>query len=134
MVKTQDLLKNNPTCIEIPAGTPARKGSIAATILNAKELDMLLKMPPSTSKRNQIAEVIQDIKLMLPSLHAVNLFQFFTPLEWLQDPNREGRCFVALLYLQSYPHLIDRNIQARLAQIKLTASTELKAEIERMHF
>jgi hypothetical protein len=110
------------------------KGAIASTILFANELEELLKKPPTAERNRQVEEAIQNIRALCPALQVVALFDFFTPLEWLHSlPSlREGKAFVAILYLQQYPQSLTHEIRSRLDQLKKIATPELKKEIERL--
>lgn len=133
MVKSQDVLNDEQDFLNAKDNIQVRKGTIAATLLNAKALDELFKEPESKEKKAKFNEVVQDIRDLVPSLHGVNLFQFFTPIEWFQAPSgsfQQGRAFVAVLYLQQYPQFLDKNIQARLREIEKEAVPELKKEIQ----
>ncbi|MCE5316231.1 MAG: hypothetical protein LLG04_02560 [Parachlamydia sp.] len=133
MVKPDDVLKDDQSFTNTERGS-ARKGSIAATILNANELDSLLGQPSSEERNRRIEATIQDIRDLVPALHTVALFDFFTPLEWLHTlpALREGRAFVAILYLQQYPRMLDHELRSRLDQVKKIASPDLKKEIEKL--
>lgn len=129
MVKPEDVLKDDQNFTN-----GARKGSIAATILNANELDSLLKQQDSEERNRKIEMTIQDIRDLVPALHTVALFDFFTPLEWLQTLPvlREGKAFVAVLYLQQYPQMLNHELRSRLDQVKRISSSFLKKEIEKL--
>lgn len=133
MVKPEDVLKDDQNFTNTERGS-ARKGSIAATILNASELDSLLKQPDSEERNKKIEAAIHDVRDLVPSLHTVALFDFFTPLEWLQSlpALREGKAFVAVLYLQQYPRMLNHELRTRLDQVKRIASPHLKKEIEKL--
>lgn len=134
MVKANDILSDNQSFLQTSSGLLARKGSIAATILNAHSLEALLKEPESTERQVQIEGVLEDIRALLPTLHAVNLFQFFTPFEWLQEGSsfQEGRSLVALLYLQHYPQLIDALLINHLQNLLPHVSTITQKEINKI--
>lgn len=134
MVKAEDVLRDDQNFAEIPQGGTVRKGTIAATILSAADLETLLKKTPSEERNSKIEAVVRDIRELVPGLHAVALFDFFTPLEWLHTlPSiREGKAFVAVLYLQQYPQILNHELRARLDQVKRLVSPELKKEIEKL--
>lgn len=134
MVKASDILQDNQSFLHTSNGALARKGSIAATISNTQSLNALLKEPQSAERQVQIESILEDTRELLPTLHAVNLFQFFTPLEWLQDGPQfqEGRSLIALLYLQHYPQFIDQQVIDHLHHLLLHASTIMQKEIRRI--
>lgn len=134
MVKSEDILKDDQSFVKTESGTLARKGSVAAMLLNASVLDELLPQLPSSAKEEEVDKILTDIRSLMPTLHAIHLFDFFSPLEWLQAKPRsqEGRIVIALLYLQQYPQLMNRDILNRLQQIKEQVSLETKQEIEQL--
>lgn len=134
MVRSEDVLKDDQTFVQTQSGTLARKGSVAAMLLNARALDELLPQPSSSAKEEELGKILADIRSLVPTLHAIHLFEFFSPLEWLQAQPRsqEGRIVIALLYLQQYPQLMNRDILNRLQQIKEQVSLETRQEIEQL--
>ncbi len=113
MVKADDVLKDDQNFAHVPERGTARKGSIAATILNANELEAILKLPPSVERNQTLEAIVQDIRDLVPALHAVALFDFFTPLEWLHTlpALREGKAYVAVIYLQQYRQFLTHEIR-----------------------
>jgi len=132
MVKPEDVLKDGQSFIETKDGTPARKGTVAAIMLNARTLDHLLRQP--SARQSEISQVLADVRSLVPTLHAIQLFDFFTPLEWLQTTPKfqEGRSLIAILYLQQYPERVDQEIYAQLHRIKEMASGITQKEIEQL--
>ena len=77
-----------------------RKGTIAATINNAQLLNKLIDQ---NAKQQELEPIIVEVKKLIPSLHIVGLFNFFSPEEWLSTNEQMGRVLIAILYLQQYP-------------------------------
>ena len=134
MVKSEDILTSEQTFFKTKDGTIARKGTIAATVLNATYLEELLKEPQTATRDGKIKKIIQDIHTLIPGIHALNLFQFFSPVEWLdQRPHlKEGRVYIAVLYLQRHPELVDAEVIAALEKIKSKTHAELRLEIDKI--
>lgn len=134
MVKAEDVLTNDQTFFKTKDGTIARKGTIAAAILNANYLEELMGQAQSSTRDSKIKTIIQDIHSLLPGIHALNLFEFFTPIEWLQCSKKlkEGRILIATLYLQRHPELVDSEVLNALQQIKPKTHLELKMEIDKL--
>jgi hypothetical protein len=134
MVKSEDVLTNDQTFFKTKDGAIARKGTIAAAVLNSKYLEDLMSEPQTPTRDTKIKNLVQDIHSLIPGIHALNLFQFFSPIEWLQQkPNlREGRVFIAVLYLQRHPELVDPEIISTLEEIKHKTHLELRLEIDKL--
>lgn len=110
--------------------TFVRKGSIAATMLNAREFDRIKSAIDIPNKKEQLDLLFQDIHSLTPSLEALDLFKFFRPIEWLsENSGKEGRALIAVIYLQHYPQKIDQEILERLKELSGQASEELKSQI-----
>lgn len=110
--------------------TFVRKGSIAATLLNAREFDRIKSATDIPNKKEQLDLLFQDIHSLTPSLEALDLFKFFRPIEWLsENSGKEGRALIAVIYLQHYPQKIDQEILGRLKELSGQASEELKTQI-----
>lgn len=92
----------------------ARKGTVAATLNNIALLDRLFL---ENANKEQIPNITKAIVELMPSLKAVGIFDFFSPIEWI-DPKHPGRTYVALLYLKYYPEEVNREIIDKLQEIK----------------
>ena len=127
-MKPQDILSENVNHLQEVDGVRPRKGSIYATMLNAKHFDELLVMQAPDVQ--EFTTLLEDIRELIPTLHTIGLFEFFSPLEWLQNPDKkEGRALVATLYLQAYPEAVTEAIQECLTNLNTWASTQLKEQI-----
>lgn len=111
-------------------GISVRKGTIAATMLNAKAFDEIQKIF-DPAERNMALEALRTEQgALIESLDAVGLFEFFTPIEWLKkDGQNEGRAWIALLYLQRFPRAISEEVKGELRILAESASNELLVEI-----
>lgn len=91
----------------------ARKGIVAATLNNIALLDRLFS---DNADEGQITDIKKAVVDLLPSLKAVGIFDFFSPIEWI---NKEylGRTYVVLLYLKCYPDEINKEIVDKLKMI-----------------
>lgn len=134
MVKSEDVLTNEQTFFKTKDGTLARKGTIAAAVLNAGYLEELLPQPQSKTRDSKIQAIIQDIHSLLPGLQALGIFQFFSPIEWIQQRKilKEGRILIITLYLQTHPELVDEELRKALEEIKPKTHLEVRLEIEKL--
>lgn len=130
MVKSEDVLGTDQTFVKTQDGTLARKGSVAAMLLNARSLDVLLSQASSPGVQEEIRKTLNDVGSLLPALHAINLFEFFSPLEWLQESPKfqEGRSLI----LQHHPQFVDQRILTRLKQMENQVSETTQQEIQRL--
>ncbi|WP_068471377.1 DUF7709 family protein [Candidatus Protochlamydia phocaeensis] len=133
MVKAEDVLADNQNFFIDGEGRQIRKGTVAATIFNAKAIEGIIDQPASEAKKKRLEEILSDVRALIPALQAVQLFEFFTPLEWLKNDAdlKEGRTFVVVLYLQHYPQAVSAEIRSLLSQLKGCVSPELQKEIEK---
>lgn len=115
MAKPDDILKDKQDYVISKDGTQARKGSVAAMMATVNAVDELLRQ----GKEQEIDKELEDIRLLIPALHSIGFFDFFHPLEWLQvcPVLREGKCWVALLYLQAHPEKRTKEIHKRLTEV-----------------
>ena len=106
-----------------------RKGTIAATINNVALLNKLLNQ----GNQEGIEEVVKAVRVLIPSLKAIGIFNMFSPMEWLSTTDQLGRILVAVLLLQAYPAEITTEIKAKLAQIReQTPISYLAQEIDKV--
>lgn len=124
MVKPNEVLGDGQNFLKTADGTMARKGSIAALMATANAID--------NTKTSDISEDLEDIRSLIPTLHGLGFFEFFTPLEWLQEiPKlREGKCWVALLYIQTHPEKMTESIRLRFLEILPMVSKSLQKAIK----
>jgi hypothetical protein len=134
MVRSEDVLKDDQSFVQTQSGTLARKGTVAATMLNARALDHLLSQPLSVEGEKELKHILEDVQLLLPMLHAIQLFEFFSPIEWLQTSPKlqEGRILIAILYLQQHPELVDQQIITHLHKLKGSVSKATEREIQKL--
>ncbi len=132
MVKASDVLGDNENFMNATNGTVARKGSIAATLLNAAKYTDLMTHPHSADRSKEIEQIVADVTELLPALEAVGLFSFFSLEEWLNGvhSNNEGRAFVAIVYLMNYPQHLNSTLRDQLSQHKDSVGPELRSLIE----
>lgn len=95
----------------------ARNGTVSVVLSNIAALNKLLFEPSTQETERRVQQMIDSLKSMLNSIHAIGLFNLFVPQEWLRDPSKPGRIMVAALYLQKYPEEITPAIQIRLDQL-----------------
>jgi len=104
-----------------------RKGTIGTMMKNVA----LIETNKDPSKRAQILrEIESDVGELVPSLKALGMFEFFTILEWLQNPKREGRVLVGLLYLQQFPDELTREVRARVNELAQDLAPDVMAVIK----
>ena len=94
----------------------ARKGTVAATLNNIALLDQLFS---NNANQEQIADIKKAVIELMPSLKAIGVFDFFSPIEWF-NLEHLGRTYVALLYLKYYPDEINKEIADKLKKINQT--------------
>lgn len=105
----------------------ARKGTVAATLNNIALLDRLFL---DDTGQEQISNIKKAVTKLIPSLKAVGIFDFFTPIEWI-NPEHLGRTYVAILYLKYYPDGMNKEIADKLQGINLTIQNPLlQSEIQ----
>ncbi|MBS0606639.1 MAG: hypothetical protein KF898_06320 [Parachlamydiales bacterium] len=111
-------------------GISVRKGTIAATMLNAKAFDEIQKISDPAERKMALEALRREQGALIEGLDAVGLFEFFTPIEWLKkDGQNEGRAWIALLYLQRFPGAISEEVKGELRILAESASNELLIEI-----
>ena len=129
-VRPHDVIPDQVNEKQLSNGTSFRKGTIAATVLNAALFDKLIKMPNSPEKDKQITQLINDQKPLMVSLKDIGFFEFVTPLETLQSSNgKEGKALIGVLYLQQNPTEVTPEVTAQLKQLLKTTSPELQKQI-----
>lgn len=93
---------------------PARKGIVAATLNNVALLNTHLEK----GEKQEIEEIVNAVRALIPSLKVVGVFHLFTPLEWVSSNGQPGRILAGVLFLQAYPQEMTPEIQAKLKQIR----------------
>ncbi len=111
----------------------ARMGTVAATLNNVALLNKLLLLPATPETAAEIDEIARAVKVLLPSLRAIGMFNFFSVDEWLGDHAQPGRAVVALWYLQKYPEEISPTVKRSLREIGKTDITRLANEIKEVN-
>jgi hypothetical protein len=114
---TEDILPDNQNII-VSNGTEIRKGTVKATIENIKLLNECFKQPFTKERNTNIKAIMRIMEELIEALHLVGLFEFFQPLEWLQDSKNKGRIMVALLYLSMHKEQLDEKIRLRVYELK----------------
>lgn len=127
MARAENILGDNQNFLQTADGTMARKGSVAALIATVNAIDSSLEKKSEVSTQD-----LEDLQLLLPTLHSIGFFEFFHPLEWLQETPRlrEGKCWVAYLYLKKHPEKMTDAIKSRLLEILPSISSNLKHAIQ----
>lgn len=110
----------------------ARMGTVAATLNNVALLNKLLLLPATPETVVEINEIAGAVKVLLPSLRAIGMFNFFSVDEWLGDHAQPGRALVALWYLQEYPQEISPTMKRSLQEIGKTDIARLADEIKKL--
>lgn len=109
-------------------GIFVRKGTVAAILANAKNFDLLKDDPDS-----QIDSILEDIYALIPGMKALDMFNFFSPFEWIQKKDEsEGRMLVGIFYLQHYPEDITQEIIDYLADNRAYFSEPVLIQIEKL--
>lgn len=107
-------------------GAFVRKGTIFTTVMNARLFDQLIKEEHSEEKQQKIDAVVHDINELIPSLDSMGMFEFFHPIEWLQDGEKQpGRALVALLYLKMNSKHMEDNIRHYLPALREICDPDL---------
>lgn len=134
MVKASDVLGDNENNLNTPNGIIARKGSIAAMLQNAARYEELIALPEGPHRTAEMNKIVSDVIEILPALHAVHLFEFFTPDEWLHGlkKGKQGRAFIATLYLLHHPKTITHDIIDQLVQSKNAVAPEFLRIIDQL--
>lgn len=105
----------------------ARKGTVAATLNNIALLNKLLS---NNENQEQIENIKKTVVGLMPSLKAIGIFDFFTPLEWISSEHL-GRTYIALLYLHYYPNEINQEVLDKLKKMNLTTKNPfLQSELQ----
>ncbi len=125
-MKIEDLTSRQEDVIECN-GVKVRKGTIGTMMKNVA----LFEKNKDPSKRGQILhEIESDIGELIPSLKALDMFEFFSIIEWLEDPKREGRILVALLYLQQFPEKMSLDVQVKLNELTQCVAPDVMSIID----
>lgn len=108
-----------------------RKGTIRTMILNRQEFNKVIQEDiNSTEKKNIIQEIIDTLSASIDSLVTAEIFDFFEPMEWLQNPKDEGRVLIGVLYHRINSSKLTPEIAEQLKYLKKEVSQELQQEIE----
>ncbi|HXF90502.1 MAG TPA: hypothetical protein VNJ29_01075 [Candidatus Nitrosotenuis sp.] len=127
-----DILSDDQSITIAGDGTEIRKGTVKATIENIKILNELFCLPFTQHRHQKIVEILSVVDELLRPLHHIELFNFFTPLEWLQDTNNQGRILVTLRYLAFFKDRITPEIKHRLYLLDECCQPEVRQNIHEL--
>lgn len=128
-IKAEDILSDNQSHFNV-GETSARKGSIAATIANVTALNHFIFSQKDVHK--ELQSILKDQKELIAALHITGMFDLFKLEEWLNPVHGEGRCWVAVLYLQEYPEKMNNSIKEYLKLYNRLYSPLLIEEISKL--
>ncbi|MBS0652227.1 MAG: hypothetical protein JSR39_01730 [Verrucomicrobia bacterium] len=128
-VSPSDVLSDSQNEAQL-RGVTVRKGTIAATMLNARAFVEIQKIADPAEKKMALDALRAEQNALIEGLNVVGLFEFFSPVEWLHQADQNaGRAWIALLYLQRFPEAISEEVKYELEAIAKIASNELLEEI-----
>ncbi len=127
-VKASDVLSDTQN-YKVFKGVKVRKATVAATIENTKQLDILFLNKGDHSK---IEELIKDQRPLSKALWAIDLIKIQPINLWINDTQRPGRTLVATMILQACPQLITNGIKDTLKTYLPFGFTELNGEIKKV--
>lgn len=107
-------------------GIAIRKGSIGALTANTSILNHLMTIENSSL---EIESSIKAIRENVIGLEAIGVYDLFSVEEWLMDEKKPGNIIVGVLFLQTFPEMINDQIRDRLIELSSTAIDRLKEEI-----
>lgn len=81
----------------------ARKGTIAATLNNIANLNLLIAKETNEENEHDIQAIIEAIDPLIPSLNVIGVFDLFEPIYWVGKGEQIGRIVVLSLYIKRYP-------------------------------
>lgn len=111
-------------------GIFVRKGTVAATISNAKYFDLLKNEPDA-----QMDSILEDIYSLIPGMKALDMFNFFSPFEWIQKKgDNEGRVLVGIIYFQQYPEELTQEVIDYLTENRAHFSKPILTQIDKLFF
>ncbi len=125
-VLPSQILPDGQDSITAKDGTVVRKGTVKATIENIKLLNAVFLTPQGDERREKIQTILKTTDDFIRPLHHIELFEFFTPVEWLQDPCNQGRILIALSYLNQFPNLVTDTIKEKLSELAPISQPEVK--------
>ena len=111
-------------------GKRIRKGSIAATLQNVKTLNCLLSEKPSLQRDQDIHTIVDDIRPIIEGLVATELFDIFSPLEWIANQHNKGRALVGIVCLQEVPALVSEETVDNLKALYPNADPFVQKEMQ----
>lgn len=124
MVKASDILSDSENTVDLQ-GVTARKGSVAATMVNAWAFHQLAQQPADHAQWEQVEAFNQDQRELIPTLWGLRLLEFFPVEEWINaTPGNEGRTWVAMLYFEKYPQELTKQ-REDLLRAALSRGSEL---------
>jgi hypothetical protein len=128
-VRPIDILPDRQDSQVAEDGTVVRKGTIKSTIDNIQVLNNIFKLPAGQERQQKLQSVLHVMDELMKPLYHVGAFSFFTPLEWLQDSNNQGRILIALVFLQKFPAEVTAQIKQRLKVLLPQCSPEVQQRI-----
>ncbi|KAI1460370.1 hypothetical protein F4805DRAFT_391422 [Annulohypoxylon moriforme] len=82
--------------ITLPDGTKVQTGTMGALLINIRTYNEAYK----AGDKDKLSQLEEAMRVTLPLLDKVGMFDLFPPEEWIQGDN-EGRKVVGKLYQQS---------------------------------
>ncbi|MBN8827620.1 MAG: hypothetical protein J0H68_02815 [Sphingobacteriia bacterium] len=98
----------------------ARKGTLAALMVNTMELNKLLNKEKWEDKdKKKFEEIEKQVVELIPSAKYIGIFDFFTLNEWISDSSKLGRLYVGLLALERDKSLLTEEIKTFLKSLQI---------------
>ncbi|ARB92037.1 hypothetical protein [Legionella longbeachae] len=95
-------------------GSFTRAASYGVSMINAYFFDELSRLDTTNQEKN-LLEIIEVESKLVPSLKALDIIGFFSPMEWLQCDN-QGRIMIILLYFTQQPEAVTPEIVQQLKE------------------
>jgi hypothetical protein len=122
-ISPEEVLADEQNAKTYADGVVIRKGTIGATLANAKAFDAI-------TSREELKKMHEDQISLIPALEHVGFFDFVKPIELLSmDHREEGRIWIAMLYFSLHPNQITPEVRSLLEEIRCGASAWLKEEM-----
>lgn len=129
-LRPSDILPDGIDSRKTEDGTKIRKGTIKTTIENIKILNEILAAPAMPERKQIIEKNLEPVVELIKPIEQGGLFEFFEPLEWLQDDQNQGRILVTALYLKSFPNQVTPIVKGRLEDLLKVCSPEVCAHVK----
>lgn len=131
-VTPEDVLAESDTYADLQ-GVRIRKGTVGATLQNVKSINELVAADPQIEQNDpQLQQLLTDQRALIPSLVALGLFDLFSPAEWVNPVQEEGRLWIGVLMLQAHPERMSENAMQLLEASRNQVSPALKSEIGKL--